>query len=570
MRIILFYMVFVAVGMAALEAQPGAADLDSFSNHGEVYFKIRGNHGHQINHLPTWISPDGYDSSGWLRAYATRDKLEAWMPGRDNYEFFLLPHPGTLIDPVMRANVNIKDVKEWDFYPTYDAFLDIMLQFEQEYPDLCEVFSIGQSVQGRDILMAVISGAGSGSGEVPQLLYSSSIHGDETTGYVLFLRLIDHLLSSYETNPEIQDIVDGVEIWIAPLANPDGTYAGGNSTVYGATRFNANGVDLNRNYPDPEDGNHPDGNAWQPETILFMELAVENNFVMGVNCHGGTEVFNYPWDTWPQLHADNDWWYFVAREWADSVHYYAPPGYFDGYDNGITNGYQWYSISGGRQDYMNYFHHCREFTLEISDTKLLPAEELPDMWTYNHRSFLNYLKQAFYGLRGLVSDAGSGTPLSCTVYLEDHDLDHSWVVTNEQGWFYRPLHEGTYDLSFFSPGYETVVMEDVQVENYSVTQLNVELAFTGSGTGKLELSELFTMSSNPVLDVFRLNYLGTDPLPLRISIHSLDGRLMDASSVILSPGNSECLLNLDGFVPAVYLLSIESGNLAGTFKLIKK
>ncbi len=570
MRIVAACLVFLSFGLDVLMAQSGLTDLDKFTNHGEVYFKVRAKNGEQKSHLPNWISPDGYGASGWLRAYATRDKLEEWMPGRSEYEIALLPHPGTLISPVMKDDVNIQNAGDWDFYPTYDGYVEVMQQFQQEYPDLCEVFSIGKSVLGRDIMVAVISGTGSGSGDVPQLLYSSSIHGDETAGYVLFLRLIDHLLSGYESDAEIQAIIDGLELWIVPLANPDGTYAGGNSTVYGATRFNANGIDLNRNFPDPEDGNHPDENAWQPETILFMELAQDNNFVMGANVHGGTEVFNYPWDTWPQLHADNDWWYFVAREWADTVQHHSPFGYFDGYDNGITNGYQWYSISGGRQDYMNYFHHCREFTLEISDVKLLPADELPAMWEYNHRSFLNYLKQAFYGLRGLVTDAGSGDPLACTVYLENHDLDNSWIVTNDAGWFFRPLHAGTYDLTFHSPGYESVVIENVQVENYSLFQLNVELTYTGSGIGMLELSDVFTISHNPVYKVFKLIYRGTDPRPLSIHIHALDGRLMGSSGIILSAENPEYLLNMDGFPPAVYLLSIQSGNLSGTFKLIKK
>ncbi len=86
-----------------------------------------------------------------------------------------------------------------------------------------------------------------------------------------------------------------------------------------------------------------------------MNFASFHDFVMSTNLHGGAEVCNYPWDTWVKRHPDDDWWQFVCREYADTVHVYAPSGYLDGFDNGITNGYDWYSISGGRQDYMNFF-----------------------------------------------------------------------------------------------------------------------------------------------------------------------------------------------------------------------
>jgi hypothetical protein len=181
-------------------------------------------------------------------------------------------------------------------------------------------------------------------------------------------------------------MVNNMDIWINPLANPDGTYAGGNNSVNGATRYNANFVDLNRNYPDPDDGPHPDGNPWQVETIAFMDFAEGRDFVMSANFHGGAEVVNYPWDTWSHFHADDNWWQYVSREYADTVHDNAPFGYMNYLNNGITNGYAWYEITGGRQDYMNYFHQCREFTLEISDIKLLPANQLINHWNYNYRS----------------------------------------------------------------------------------------------------------------------------------------------------------------------------------------
>ena len=89
-----------------------------------------------------------------------------------------------------------------------------------------------------------------------------------------------------------------MEIYITPLANPDGTYHGGNNTVSGAWRGNANGIDLNRNYWDPADGQHPDGEVWQTETIANMNFMAAHHFVISANFHGGAEVVNYPWDTW--------------------------------------------------------------------------------------------------------------------------------------------------------------------------------------------------------------------------------------------------------------------------------
>jgi len=50
-------------------------------------------------------------------------------------------------------------------------------------------------------------------------MYTSSMHGDELTGYVLMLRLIDSLLSTYGTNPRVTNLVNNFEIWINPLAN---------------------------------------------------------------------------------------------------------------------------------------------------------------------------------------------------------------------------------------------------------------------------------------------------------------------------------------------------------------
>ncbi len=455
-------------------AYEGSDDLDKFfRERSEVYFSFEDPGTEIMMELTRIISIDDV-RAGVVTAYANEKTFSTFLTYSISYE--VLPPPSLLHPASMRGPEQLEGVEDWDFYPTYEAYVEMMYQFESDYPSICTVFSIGSSTNGRELLFAKISDNITLKEEEPQFLYSSSMHGDETTGIVLTLRLIDYLLTNYGTDPEVNNLVDNLEIWINPIANPDGTYAGGNSTVSGATRYNANGVDLNRNYPDPEDGQHPDGNEWQPETVLFMQLAEENHFVMGANIHGGVEVCNYPWDTWAQLHPDDDWWQLVCHEYADTAQANSPSGYMTAFDDGITNGYAWYTISGGRQDYMNYFHQCREFTLEISDTKLLPAFLLPDLWDYNHRSLINYMKQALWGLTGKVTDGTNGDPLYAEVFIEDHDSDSSWVYTDmENGRYFRPLYAGTYDITFSAPGYATLSVENISIENGALTELDISL-----------------------------------------------------------------------------------------------
>ena len=444
-----------------------------FKERGELYFKFENSNPKKLYELSRIISIDEVNDDE-VFAYANKKGFGEFL--EMDLQYTVLTPPSMLIPAKMLSSVNSKEVDDWDFYPTYEAYVDMMYQFATDYPDLCQVFSIGQTANNRELLFARISdNVGQDEGEA-QFMYTGTMHGDETTGYILLLRLIDYLLSNYGTDAQVTNLVQNLDIWINPAANPDGTYAGGNSTVNGATRLNGNWVDLNRNYPDPQDGPHPDGEAWQPETLAFMAIAEDNHFVLSSNFHGGTEVCNYPWDTWPDLHADDAWWQYVCREYADSAHFYSPGGYMSGYNNGITNGYAWYEVNGGRQDYMNYFHQCREFTLELSDVKLLPASQLPAHWEYNYRSFLAYMEQTLFGIGGTVTDITTGDPLIAQIFIENHDMDSSMVFTDgTSGKYFRPVFAGTYDVTFSASGHYPQTFENVSVQNRQLTIIDVQL-----------------------------------------------------------------------------------------------
>ncbi|MBK6348005.1 MAG: hypothetical protein IPF68_19095 [Bacteroidales bacterium] len=250
-----FSFVFLCVS-AQISVKKVDAD-QIFGSKGEIFFALPGS-GHDAGTLTKIISIDNIKRDT-VFAYASKKQFSVLQQGIDR-NFVLLKHPGTLIDPQMTTD--LREVLEWNYYPTYEAYVQIMQDFANAHPDICALHTIAVLPSGRKLLVLRISDNVNVEEDEPEFLYTSSIHGDELTGFVNTLHLIDYLLLNYNQIPRITDMINNIDIWINPLANPDGTYAGGNNSVNGAQRYNANYVDLNRNYRDPVDGPHPDGEEW--------------------------------------------------------------------------------------------------------------------------------------------------------------------------------------------------------------------------------------------------------------------------------------------------------------------
>lgn len=375
-------------------------------------------------------------------------------------------------EPVVKGEmtaVSMAKAMEWNTYPTFSQYDSVMHAFASLYPSICRLDSIGMSINGKPVLVLKISDNCRVDEQEPEVFYSSTIHGDETAGFILMLRLADYLLRNYGIDNRVTRLVDNLEIWINPLANPDGTYRNGDE-ITSPVRFNASGYDLNRNFPDPAGPSV----TRQKETIDMMRFMSERRFVISANFHSGTEVINYPWDRWSFEHADDDWFYTVSREWADTVHLHAPAGYMDFLDNGVTRGYDWYSIFGGRQDYVAYNLHGREITVELDEDHITPVSELDNLWEYNYRSMLGYFENALYGIRGIVSDKYTGKPLPAVVFIEGHDKDNSHTLCDTaSGIFTRLISDGIYDLSISAAGYRDTVIRNINVVKGLQTYINI-------------------------------------------------------------------------------------------------
>ena len=535
-----------------------------FKNKIEIYFSFDIKDRKELHTLTKIISIDNVQDKT-VHAYANQKQFKKFSELK--YKYTILTNPSEIIkDPKM---LNLEDFKKrgvqaWDSWPTYSAYVAMMNKFQTDFPSICKLETIGTLASGHKLLALKISKNVNAREYEPQFLYNSSIHGDEITGYVLMLRYIDYLLTNYGTNPKITSILDNSEIYICPLANPDGTFAGGDNTVAGATRSNKNGIDMNRNYPDPQDGLHPDGEVYQQETQMFMTFAKNHDFVMAVTFHGGAETVNYPWDTWTHVSPDVNWWTYISKMYADTAHLNSPSGYLTNPNaSGITNGYAWYEVNGGRQDYMNVWQHCREVTIELSDDKTPAASKLPNLWNYNYKSFLNLLRQSLCGIKGLVTDSCTGKPIRAKLTINNHDKDSTEVYSSLPiGNYHRPIYNGTYSLTFSAPGYNSKTINNVTATNGNIVIRDVKLICKNVEIAELGNNYYISLYPNPSNGTFNVDIEASGNInnvshnKCQLEIIDLLGNILITKNVSLNKNDNPVTFNLSNYSSGLYLAKI--------------
>ena len=467
-----FMLLFVTVICGNVFSQSQRELGQLMRERGEYYFTLNVDDPSEIQTISDICSVDGTDGHTVV-AYANQLEYDKLLQA--GYQPNLQTPPSLREEAVMWQGGD-RSTYEWNSYLSYGDYVSMMEGFPTSVTNgaNCTLLDLGTlSTTNHRRILGVRLNNGQPDGK-PKFLYTSTMHGDEVTGMILMLRLIDEFCTS--TDSRIQNILDNVDLFIFPCTNPDGTYNGGNNTVTGAKRYNGNNVDLNRHFPDFDDGAHPDGASYyQDEAQWMMDLAQEYLFTMGANYHGGAEVMNYPWDTYQPVHPDDAWWRYVSAQYVSNARAVYSSYMTDTYSSGITNGYAWYTISGSRQDYMNYYGQCREVTIECSTDKTPSASQLPNFWNYNHNAMLTYIEECLNGVRGFVYDAVTGEPIEgVTVSVLDHDALGSSVSTHALGDFHRPIKGGTYTFEFKKSGYCTETME-VTVTDGQHVDLTVNL-----------------------------------------------------------------------------------------------
>jgi murein tripeptide amidase MpaA len=131
---------------------------------------------------------------------------------------------------------------------TYDDLADF-LRTQDERQEAMELSVIGQSVKGRDLYLA----SWISDPDNPTVLYLTQQHGNEQLTTEGAMEFIKHLGTGRGS-----DVLDGVNILVVPMLNPDGAMGDVNFSLENyiahgdrhLTRYNAVGVDLNRDHVD--------------------------------------------------------------------------------------------------------------------------------------------------------------------------------------------------------------------------------------------------------------------------------------------------------------------------------
>jgi len=414
------------------------------------------------------LNREGYDISNIqgcvATIYATPDELTQLR--KAGYDYRIMewqpkpPGPGA---------------KGLGVYHDYASLTSDLQDYASAHPDICRLFTIGQSVQRRELWAMLITDNPYEEEDEPEFKYIATMHGDEPLGTELCLYFIDLLLNSYGVDPRITSLIDSTVIWIVPLMNPDGLELG--------SRFNVQGYDLNRSFPAyPYDftgtifDGEPLGDAGKPpEAAHVMRWTARNSFVLSANFHCGTVVVNYPYDDDGRGNVDSptpDDLLFeeVSRRYSR----HNPPMWNSPrFPDGITNGAAWLVIVGGMQDWNYRYASCSEVTIELSDIKRPPASQIPAFWSNNRESMLSYLEAIHMGVRGIITDRASAEPLWAQVWVEGNA--HPVFTDPDVGDYHRMLLPGTYNLTFEADGYLPHSVNNVTVTDGPATRVDVEL-----------------------------------------------------------------------------------------------
>ncbi len=307
-------------------------------------------------------------------------------------------------------------------------------------PGLLQLVEIGRSIEGRPLVGVRVF-----AGDRPHLRQRvlGAHHGDESASAELTLALTEALVEAWrEGDPDVSTLLDEQELFLLPLVNPDG-YAE-------HTRYNARGVDLNRNYGhewSASSSRGGDAPFSEPETRAVRAWSTWSGYGAGLSLHSGAVNIGWVWNFTTTRTAEDRLLDALAQTYADECE-------VDGFYT--TNGADWYVTHGDTTDWAYGRLGTLDFTLELSQRKAPEADTLDSLFAEHHDGMLAFLLWSDT-VSLVIRDAETGLGMPAEITLLDGGWP-SWSASD--GVWGRPVLEpGGWTAEVRAPGYESVVVE---------------------------------------------------------------------------------------------------------------
>lgn len=237
-------------------------------------------------------------------------------------------------------------------YRTYDDMLTFFHEREASYPELFQLSDVGGSwekqngLANRHLYVGRVTSP-QGPEKKPKLFLVAEHHAREIVTPEVAMNFIDDLLKNYGQDPTVTWLLDHREVWVMPMANPDGHVRAEQLENWrkntrttdtcdrGVLPPNSYGVDLNRNYG--YEWGLPNGSSSEPcnrtyrgsgpfsepETMEIQHFVEQNHFALLVSLHSWGDVVLFPWAYTYHPTADSDSLYRIADRMAEAVDYTA-------------------------------------------------------------------------------------------------------------------------------------------------------------------------------------------------------------------------------------------------------
>ncbi|MCS7244255.1 MAG: M14 family metallopeptidase [Candidatus Calescibacterium sp.] len=219
-----------------------------------------------------------------------------------------------------------KSIETQNFIRDYERIIESMKELQTKYPDRVFLQTIGKTFEGRDIVVIKVSKKNDRRQDKKSLLITGLHHAREWATGEAALNVVEKLLANYDTDENIKNLLDNIDIYVIPVVNPDGyEYSLKQSRWWRKNRkvFNDSvGVDLNRNYyteKNPElyrtKGDRPDSifddygasdrpysdtyrgpyGASEEEIKAIQDFVNSNNINTVIDLHSYGNMILFPW-----------------------------------------------------------------------------------------------------------------------------------------------------------------------------------------------------------------------------------------------------------------------------------